>query len=88
MVLGHGIGNVAKLGCKRKSKKSTPRGVEPPPQNTGKTPIPETGGAKSGALLPEFVSIDPDLQRLVDSWPKLPEALRSGILAMIDAARK
>ncbi len=32
--------------------------------------------------------LDPDLARLVDAWPTLPEALRAGILAMIDAARK
>ena len=32
--------------------------------------------------------IDPDLARLIDAWPTLPEALRAGILAMIDAARK
>jgi hypothetical protein len=30
----------------------------------------------------------PDLQRVLDAWPTLPEALRAGILAMIDAARK
>ncbi len=32
--------------------------------------------------------IDPKLQRLIDAWPTLPAALREGILAMIDAARK
>jgi hypothetical protein len=32
--------------------------------------------------------IDADLQRVLDAWPTLPEALRAGILAMIDAARK
>jgi hypothetical protein len=31
--------------------------------------------------------IDPDLARLIDSWPALPPAIRAGILAMIDAAR-
>jgi hypothetical protein len=35
--------------------------------------------------LPQF---DADLQRLIDAWPTLPEALRAGILAMIDAVRK
>jgi hypothetical protein len=28
------------------------------------------------------------MQRVLDAWPTLPEALRAGILAMIDAARK
>ena len=32
--------------------------------------------------------IDPNLQRVLDAWPTLPEALKTGILAMIDAARK
>jgi hypothetical protein len=31
---------------------------------------------------------DAELQRVLDAWPALPEALRAGILAMIDAARK
>jgi len=29
---------------------------------------------------------DPDLARLIDAWPRLPEAIRAGILAMIEAA--
>jgi hypothetical protein len=32
--------------------------------------------------------IDPNMQRILDAWPTLPEAIRAGILAMIDAARK
>jgi hypothetical protein len=32
--------------------------------------------------------IDADLARLVSAWPNLPAAIRRGILAMIDAARK
>jgi hypothetical protein len=31
--------------------------------------------------------LNPQLRRLLDAWPTLPEALRVGILAMIDAAR-
>src|SRR5207244_2718232 len=30
---------------------------------------------------------DPRLTTILDSWPTLPEALRAGILAMIEAAR-
>ena len=36
----------------------------------------------------QFPLIDADLQRLIDAWPTLPVALRAGILAMIDAAKK
>jgi hypothetical protein len=32
--------------------------------------------------------LDGDLQRVLDAWSTLPAALRAGILAMIDAARK
>jgi hypothetical protein len=32
--------------------------------------------------------IDPDLARLIDAWPTLPEAIRTGILAMVTAAAK
>jgi hypothetical protein len=31
---------------------------------------------------------DADFVRLIDAWPTLPEVLRAGILAMIDAGRK
>jgi hypothetical protein len=30
--------------------------------------------------------IDADLDRLIDAWPTLPEAIRAGILAMVEAA--
>jgi hypothetical protein len=30
---------------------------------------------------------DPDLVALVAAWPKLPEAIKAGILAMVKAAR-
>ena len=30
---------------------------------------------------------DPELARLIDAWPTLPEALRTGILAMVDAVK-
>ena len=32
--------------------------------------------------------LDAERQRVLDAWPALPAALRAGILAMIDAARK
>jgi len=32
--------------------------------------------------------IDPDLTRLIAAWPRLPEVLRTGILAMIDTSSK
>jgi hypothetical protein len=35
---------------------------------------------------PEPAQTDPQLAAVVDAWPKLPEALRAGILAMVKAA--
>ena len=32
--------------------------------------------------------IDADLGRLIDAWPTLPEAIRAGIPAMVEAAGK
>ena len=32
--------------------------------------------------------LDADVERILDAWPTLPTALKSGILAMIDAALK
>jgi hypothetical protein len=32
--------------------------------------------------------VEPELARLIDAWPTLPEPLRAGILAMVDAAAK
>ncbi len=32
--------------------------------------------------------IDPDLALLIDAWPTLPAALKTGIVAMIEAAQK
>ena len=40
-------------------------------------------GAAVGA---ENGPIDPDLARVIEAWPKLPAAIRAGVLAMIDAA--
>jgi hypothetical protein len=31
---------------------------------------------------------DPDLARIANAWPSLPEAIRAGILAMVEVASK
>ena len=33
-------------------------------------------------------AIDAELARVLDAWPTLPEAIRVGILAMVEAAQK
>jgi hypothetical protein len=63
-----------------------PRGLGTPPQNVEKTPTSARGGANSGAFDPDFRSNDSHLQAVIDAWPTLPEAIRTGILAMVEAA--
>ena len=36
----------------------------------------------------ESAADDPDLARIVAAWPQLPDAIRAGIVAMVDAMRK
>ena len=45
-----------------------------------------SGGAECGALGAQFEPIDPELQAIIDVWPKLPEAIKAGILAMVHTA--
>jgi len=71
-----------------------PVGAERAPDSTGKSAISQTGGAESGAVgarnadsaAPSPTPTDPELARLVEAWPKLPEAIRRGILAMVESS--
>jgi hypothetical protein len=37
-------------------------------------------------LLHDACQTDPELAWIVDAWPSLPEAIKAGILAMVEAA--
>jgi len=37
---------------------------------------------------PETDEADPHLAKVIDAWPKLPEAVRTGILAMVEASKQ
>jgi hypothetical protein len=41
---------------------------------------------KYSALHSTEEQIDPDLSRIAAAWPQLPEAIKAGILAMVQAA--
>jgi hypothetical protein len=41
--------------------------------------------AKMTMLVARETQINPDLARLIDAWPKLPDAVRAGIVAMVKA---
>ncbi len=64
-------------------------GLEPPnvtKRNSNKLRDTEDSrGAESGAVETEKAPIDPDLARLIDAWPALPDALKTGIVAMVRA---
>ena len=47
--------------------------------------VSEIGGAESGAVDADCSPIDPDLQSIIERWHDLPEAIKAGILAMVQA---
>ena len=59
-------------------------GLEHLAKTTGKTSDSKASGAESGASEADSVDSDPDLQRLIDVWPTLPEAIRRAIMAMVE----
>jgi len=63
-----------------------PDGAEHGPKSSGKQGVGNPSGAECGALGAREAPIDPELVAVVDAWPKLPQAIRAGILAMIRAA--
>ncbi len=46
------------------------------------------GGAESGASESDSGDSDPDLARLIDRWPGLPEAIRRAIMAMVETTEQ
>jgi hypothetical protein len=61
-------------------------GIEPRGNSPKKAALLTEGGAKPGALDPKSTAIDPALTTLIDAWPTLPDAIRAGILALVQAA--
>ena len=53
-------------------------------ENTGENGISEVHASKSPAVTQNGLEYAADLQALIAAWPKLPEAIKAGILAMID----
>ena len=62
------------------------RGLEPGPYSSGNTRVSEMRAAESGAVGAEMPPDDPRLLRIVSAWSSLPEAIRSAIVAVLDAA--
>jgi len=54
--------------------------------NPSKTVIPDSDGAKCGALGAQLALNDPDLAELIRCWADLSEAVRACVLALVRAA--
>jgi hypothetical protein len=61
-------------------------GLEPRTKSTGKNANSQSSGAECGALGARGAEFEPILAGVVEAWPKLPEAIKAGILALIRAA--
>ena len=48
----------------------------------------ESGGKNLAENLAFLLQKFPDLARIIEFWPDLPEAIRTGILAMVRAVKK
>jgi len=46
------------------------------------------GGAESGAVNPISTPNDPDLQKIINAWPMLPDAIRAAITTLTEAAQR
>ena len=62
------------------------RGLEPFAFPCGNRVFLRQGGAKSGAVGAEMPPDDPRLLRIASAWSRLPEVIRSAMVAVLDAA--
>ncbi len=62
------------------------KGIEPPSNSTGNSTNHHPCGAESGAPTLANLNIAPELAALIDAWPRLPEPIKVGILALVRAA--
>ena len=61
--------------------------ASPTPQAPVNTLVAATADFPLAHTLAREIEICPNLARLIDAWPTLPDALKAGILAMIDAVQ-
>jgi len=61
-------------------------GFEPATLSPRKTAIVTSGGAENGAVRARNLSMEIDLQLVIDGWPTLNPTMKSRIVAMVRAA--
>jgi len=70
----------------------TPRGLErgnvSDDDNRGLRNPASEGRAQNGALSDDSPPLDADFAAIVRAWPTLPEAVKAGIVAMVEAAKQ
>ena len=62
-------------------------GFQRRPFPLGNSHILTTGAAKSGASDAANQVVDAELNEVIDAWPELPAAIKSGIMAMVRVGR-
>jgi hypothetical protein len=58
-------------------------GLERPSKNAGKIRILDKGGAEYGAVDAKQPVCDADLQTVVEAWPRLSDAVKARIVAIV-----
>jgi hypothetical protein len=69
-----------RLAC---SKMSGESGIRTTSKNAGKTSVSKQGGAECGAAGVRKDSVDADLQKLIETWPRLSETVQAVILKLV-----
>lgn len=60
-------------------------GLELSQDSSGNSTIADQSGADSGAVFASSIPIDADLAAVFEAWPTLPEAIKAGILALVQS---
>lgn len=61
-------------------------GFEHPPLAGSQSPISGNQRTESGTVDGEKALVDPDLEFIIDGWPKLPEHIKTTVMTLVRAA--